>query len=729
MLTRTVRRASCLLIALLIVGGLAGCAAPDASSTASGADTASPTHPDDPPARDVILITVDTLRWDALGFADGPAERRASTPVLDRLAAAGTIYRDAYAHNVVTLPSHANLLTGRYPYDHGVRENSGFVLRDDVPTLATLLGDAGFATGAFVAAFPLDRRFGLARGFATYDDAVAAGRDDAFAIPERRGDAVVAPALAWWQAERARRRFLWVHLYDPHAPYAAEPRFAAQHPDQPYLGEVAAVDAYLAPLLTPLLDAGARDAIVVVTADHGEALGEHGEMTHGLFAYQPTLKVPLVVWGARIAAGAVDAAPAAHVDLLPTLLDATGLDDRLPADLPGRSLRDAAARASAAERPIYFEALSAYYNRGWAPLRGVVRDRHKAIDVPLIELYDLVDDPAESRNRVDDQRRRLNALRADLAGPAWPPAAADAANQLDPEAAAQLRALGYLSADGAAPDRAFTPDDDPKRLVVLDRQLHEAVDSFTRGQYDAAIATLQDVVAARPSMAVGHMHLAMSLRAADRGGEAIAVLERALADGVDDVALARQLGLTLAEAGRGSEAIDVLAPLAAGGASDPESLAALGNAYYAAGRLREAREAYERVLAEDDDDPQALEGLGAVALASRRPDIARGVLERAVARHPARAMAWNSLGVARYQLGDPPAALDAWARAVALDPTLDQALFNLGVQGARHGRPDVAREALRRFLQRVPAEGASPQIARDRATARDILRRLGEEVP
>jgi choline-sulfatase len=278
-----------------------------------GSDSAAPSHE----GADVVLITLDTLRADALGFS---GNQRVETPVLDRLAQGGRVYANAHAHNVVTLPSHANLLTGLYPYQHGVRDNSGFVLPARVPTLATLLGKAGYATGAFVSAYPLDSRFGLGQGFDVYDDSFPRGSNpESFVIAERRGDQTVAAARAWWDAQKGKRRFLWLHLYDPHAAYDPPEPFAGRYQDNLYLGEVAATDSFLAPLLGPFLDGKEPPALVVVTADHGESLGEHGELTHGLFAYEPTLEVPLVVWGAGVAPGR-DGRSARHVDVLPTVL-------------------------------------------------------------------------------------------------------------------------------------------------------------------------------------------------------------------------------------------------------------------------------------------------------------------------------------------------------------------------------------------------------------------------
>ena len=316
--------------------------------------------------------------------------------MLDRLAAQGRVFTNAHAHNVVTLPSHANILTGLYPFQHGVRDNSGFRLPANLPTLATVLRGAGYATGAFVGAFPLDSQFGLDRGFDVYDDHYPKGSDEAeFVIAERRGDEVVRLALAWWRRQKGKPRFLWIHLYDPHASYDPPEPFASRFRTDPYLGEVAATDSFLAPLLGPFLDGKEKPALVVVTADHGESLGEHGEQTHGLFAYEATLKVPLVLWGRGVAPGTGRPAgpPRGHLsDGAPGRRDRLARAARAPP--PGRSLLAPAAEAGA---DSYFESLSTTLNRGWAPLRGLLRGGTKFIALPLPEVYDLPKDPREKR--------------------------------------------------------------------------------------------------------------------------------------------------------------------------------------------------------------------------------------------------------------------------------------------------------------------------------------------
>jgi arylsulfatase A-like enzyme/Flp pilus assembly protein TadD len=657
---------------------------------------------------DIVLITIDTLRADALGFT---GNGKVQTPVLDRMAAAGRVYTDTHAHNVVTLPSHTNILTGLYPFQHGVRDNSGFVLAAKVPTLATRLHEAGYATAAFVGAYPLDSRFGLNRGFDVYDDHYPQGANpDEFVIAERRGDAVVAAALAWWNradAPHGKPRFLWVHLYDPHAAYDPPEPFASRYRDALYLGEVAAVDSFLAPLLAPHLDGKERPALVVMTADHGEALGEHGEQTHGLFAYEPTLKVPLVLWGKGVTPGRDDRA-ARHVDIVPTVLRALGLD--VPASLPGKSLL-----APEVPGTSYFEALTTALNRGWAPLRGVLRDHHKMVDLPLPELYDLVKDPHEEHNVFGDDRRTAAGLRQALpAESVWPPAK----GQVSAEEEARLRSLGYSSGKAPVKDR-YTAEDDPKNLVAVDEKIHVLIDAYSRHQYERAVALAQEVVQMRPGMVDGYEHLALSLRQLERHGEAIAALREGLRRVGDRESLRRQLGLALAEAGQPKEAVEVLAPLAGG--TDSATLNAYAIALSDAGRQEEAGAVLQRVVSLYPGDPRGFENQGIVALRRDRMPEARDALRHALQLNPGLPIAWNTLGVALYRLEGPAAALDAWQHAVTLDGTQYDALYNLGLVAAEAGRPREARQALLRFVQTAPPQRWSAEIGK----ARQLLARLG----
>jgi arylsulfatase A-like enzyme/regulator of sirC expression with transglutaminase-like and TPR domain len=657
-------------------------------------------------AVDVILVTIDTWRADALGAAGNPD---ASTPLLDRLAAAGRLYVNAHAHNVLTLPSHTNILTGRYPFQHGVRDNSGFTVPEAVPTLATLLKQAGYATGAFVGAYPLDARFGLNRGFDVYDDHYPRGSNPSeFVMAERRGDQVIAPALAWWRSQAARPRFLWVHLYDPHASYDPPEPFKSRFAAKPYLGEVAAADSFLAPLLEPMVDGKETPALMIVTGDHGEALGDHGELTHGLFAYESTLHVPLIVWGPGIHPGR-DARWARHVDIVPTVLERLGLDR--PEGIPGRSLL-----APPPEEPedSYFESLSTNLNRGWAPLRGVIRGGRKWIELPIPELYNLPVDPKEEKNLASEDRRTAAALRKALPEEAvWPPRK----GAVSAEEEQRLRSLGYSVGSGSA-KTAYTPDDDPKRLIGIDRKLHQVIDLYSRGRYAESAALAREVIAERPGMAEAYEHVALSLQMLERQDEAVSVLRSGLGKVVADESLRRHLAQALSESGRAAEAVDVLRPFEQTG--EPETLAVLGIALSDAGRNEEGERVLRRLAAQDESDPKAHENLGIVLLRMGRAPEARDELRRALALNGSLPISWNTLGVAIFDLEGPDAALAAWRKAYELDPRQYDALFNTGLVAAKLGRLDEARQALAQFARTAPPQRFGADIRKAQAILREI---------
>jgi arylsulfatase A-like enzyme/Tfp pilus assembly protein PilF len=654
-------------------------------------------------ARDVLLITVDTLRADTLGFAGDPHAR---TPTLDRLAARGTVFTSAHAHNVVTLPSHANILTGRLPFEHGIRDNAGFVLPESLPTAATLFREAGFTTAAVVGAFPLDARFGLDRGFDLYDDHYPEGsQGTGFRLVERRGDAVVERAGAWWREHAGERRFLWVHLFDPHAPYEPPEPWASRFRDDPYLGEIAATDAFLAPLLEPVLEDDST--LVVFTSDHGEALGDHGEKTHGLFAYEATLRVPLIVRSPGGTPGRTDA-PARHIDILPTLLAGAGVAG--PDDLPGRALQDTPGEPP---EPVvtYFEALSANLNRGWAPLRGVLRDGDKLISLPLPELYDLESDPAEQTNRLENPGRGARGLARELSAllPDDGPVERHVSASADAEA---LRSLGYLSGSAARKDR-YTAEDDPKNLVEVDRRIFRFIDLYQRGELEAATAAAREIVRDQPEMSAGYYHLAQVLLERGERREALETLDRAVERGATDGALLRQYGLLLAEAGRADEAVALLRPLR--GTGDPENLNVLGLALSEAGHQARARAVLDEVFAHDPRNPTAHQHLALVALRSQAFRDAESQARRALELNRRLPLAWNYLGVALVNLGRPGEAIDAWEQALELQPDDFDVLYNVAFVAARTGDAERARPALRRFIAQAPPERYGPDLAKARA--------------
>ncbi|HJQ35916.1 MAG TPA: sulfatase-like hydrolase/transferase [Thermoanaerobaculia bacterium] len=659
-------------------------------------ETAAPT--DAVPAGDIVLVTIDTWRADAAGFA---GNARVKTPFLDGLASRGIVFTNAHAHNVITLPSHANILTGLNPYQHGVRENAGYVLDANVETVAEKLHAAGYATGAFVAAFPLDARFHLDQGFDVYDDNYGKGRTTIdFALQERSANAVLESAANWWRTNDGRKRFLWVHLYEPHAPYTPPEPFASEYRDRLYLGEVAAADDALARSLAPLLN---EQTTVIVTADHGEALGDHGELTHGLFAYEATLKVPLIV----VAPGVQphrENAYARHIDIAPTILERAGLT----AQLPGQSLLHPLKKSD-----TYFEALSASLNRGWAPLTGLIHDDLKFIDLPVSELYDLPRDPAEARNLYAERRRESTAARAALRAVQVAP---NAGRSISPEEASRLRSLGYMTGSTSA---NFTTADDPKNLIGVDRKIHEVIDLHQRGEAAKAVALARDVVREQPRMSSGRELLAFVLQESERVPEAIAVLRELLVSGQASTSTKLQLAKLLTETGHADEALALVAPLA-GNNADADTLDTYGIALSDAGRPREAVAQFQRAISIDPEYAPAYQNLGITALRGNDLQTAEQNLDRALQLNPRLPLALNTLGVVYIRKGEPARAQDAWKRSFSLDRRQYDALYNLGLLAAQRGQREEARAALEEFIRIAPP----PRYRTDIAAAKQMLEKL-----
>ena len=659
--------------------------------------------------RDVVLVTIDTCRADAVGFG---GNTRGTTPHLDAVAADGLVFSFAHGQNVLTLPSHVNILTGLYPFQHGVRDNTGFRLEDRFPTAATILHEMGFATGAFVAAFPLDSRYGLARGFDVYDMLYRQTEDSTeFRVQQSPGPAVVSAALDWYRRQAGRPRFLWVHVYDPHAPYDPPAEFRKRFADDLYLGDVAFADAALAPLLEAVRAVDAPPTLLVVTADHGESRGEHGEETHGLFAYEATLHVPLFLWSRALPRKGRDAALARHIDILPTILEAVG--DRTPRQLPGASLLSD--RADAGSRASYFESLSASFTRGWAPLRGILQEGQKVIDLPVPEHYDLARDPAESSNLAPRRLAPLRKLRAELlrfpTGPVEP-------GRTDADQAARLRSLGYLSGSAQA-KASYGLADDPKNLIDVDRQIHKAVDLYERGDRPGALKVTRDLVARNPKMQLGYQHLVFLLDESGDTGGAIKVFAQAAANGVRSEALDRRHGLLLAEVGKPRDAVAILVRYAR--SRDGETLNALGIAQADSGRIDEALEVFRRVLASDPTNVQAWQNIGIALLKADRPGgvaQARESLEKSIALGVRNPKAWNALGVSWMRSDEPARALEAWARCVEYGPEEYDALYNMGIVALRIGDRARARQSFEKFLASAPAA----RYARERAEVRKLLK-------
>ena len=645
----------------------------------------------------VLLVTIDTLRADRLGCY---GYARAATPTLDALAARGVRFATAIAHVPLTAPSHASMLTGRTPLGHGVRDNGGFVLPEEVRSIALDFQASGYRTGAFVSGFPLNRRFGLDRGFENYDDHLPRGSDPRrTAYVERTADRTTEAALRWLAVSEKdpapRPWFAWVHYFDPHAPYEAPGAFGKHFASSPYDGEIAFVDEQIGRLLAAAEAKGPPgSAVVLVTADHGESLGEHGEDTHGIFVYDATLRVPWIMAGPGIEAGRVAATVARGIDVAPTLLDYAGLAPGQP--MEGRSLRRAAAGETLDDAPAYAESLHAQLQYGWAPLHALRTDRFKLIDAPRAELYDLKSDGAEMADRAREEEGRVATLRAELQRimATTTPVAAKA---IDAETAERLGALGYLGGGvtGAAP---VLTGKDPKDGIRLATRLGRNGMSVARTDPATAIRELTALLAEDPGMFVALRTRAVAHQTAGHHAAAIvdlrALEKRGALTAEDSVVLGDNLRL----AGRTAEAVAVLERTAKRNPKFAQPWLSLAALRVKENRLEDAAAAYEKVLAVTPDHAEALRGLGDLALMMGEVEEAAKRYARVVETDPADAGALSKLGVTRMRVGRVEEGIALFTNAVEREPKNAEALLYLAGALASNGRPAEAVPYFERAL-------------------------------
>jgi arylsulfatase A-like enzyme/Flp pilus assembly protein TadD len=658
----------------------------------------------------LLLISIDTLRADILSCYGGRAVR---TRAVDALAQKGVLFERAFAHTPLTLPSHTNLLTGTLPLVHGVHDNIGFRVPPDSLTLAGHLKAHGYATAAFVSASPLHAIYGLDRGFDVYDDAFGpSAAEKPFLYNERRGEETVSRAVAWIGGQTGRRWFLFLHLFDPHQPYAPPEPFARQFADNLYAGEVAYVDACLEKLFGYLEVSGLTSrTVILLTSDHGESFGEHGEPTHGYFAYNTTLHVPLVIRAdGLLRPRRISRIMVSHVDVFPTVCDLLGVPK--PGTLQGQSLVPLMEGRAFSEKPIYFESLAAYYSNGWAPLRGVIRGRLKFIDLPLPELYDLDSDFDEKSNLVPgrsdaDERKTLAEILASAKGPLAPSAMAEKAQVLE-----RMRSLGYLAGAGESRKERFTQGDDLKVLLPYYQKLLQASALATKGDATRAAGLLEELIAAKKDYLTAYEYLAQVRSQMGQFAEAAATLEAALDQAPDRIRLRGLLGLYLSQAGRQDSAIKELRQALAADPENAELWTNLGVACWKSGRLDEAQASYVKAAALDKNDPTPLNDLGTLALSRKSLDEAWAYFEQALALDPNLASAWNGKGAVLDMKADSEGAVACWKKAVALEPDDEMALYNLGTALVRLGRPDEALPTLENYLRVAPPDSPDrPKIA------------------
>ena len=628
------------IVATLLVLATLGCSRP---GTPSNRDSDAVSRPW------ILLVTLDTTRADAIG----PDARSIQTPSFNAFAARGRRFRQAYATVPETLPSHVSMMTGLYPAGHGIHENARF-LATTHPVLAEQLQQRGYRTAAFVSSFVLAGRFGLARGFDVYDDELPAG------AAERPSPLTTERALAHLASATTQPQFLWVHYFDPHAPYAPPDPFRARHPDNPYLGEIEAMDAELGRLITAFEQAVGRHKsteAIILAGDHGEAFGEHGEIQHGNLLYQSTMHVPLVIMGPAVTAGVADT-PVSTRRVFHTVLDWAGGGS-------SGSLR------AASQEVVLGEAMKPFLSYGWQPQIMAVHGAQKAIFAGKLETYDLAADPIEQRNLGAGTSVPAEMRKALDEYPVPSPRANRTPDNLSDEARRSLASLGYVSGTAAPVVRKDAPR--PVDMVDLLQVIDRASSLFVNERYREAVPLFERVLARDPHNLDAALRLATSHSMLKQDAPALEAFRKAaaIAPNSDDMRLYLALHQT-----RGRE-------------------------------WEQAAPVLERLVAEWPDRVAAIEGLATVRQRQGRAREAVDLRQKAYALRPASATELVDLGQLAMAAGNTEAAISAFEGARRLQGKAFGHDLELGVLYLSARRLTDARDA----LDRVPSTHADYPMA------------------
>lgn len=691
----------------------------------------------------VLLVTLDTTRADHLGCY---GNRGIRTPTLDALAREGVLCANAVTPVPATLPAHASLLTGLYPYHHGARANGSFTLEDRNLTLTEILHAKGYATAAAISAYVLDSSYGLAQGFDLYHDDLTRGLKHAPNMYRERPAELTNEAVFPWLREHAGERFFcWVHYFDPHATYTPPEPYRTDYAAVPYDGEIAYADSQFGKLLNLLSELGVREkTLVIVTSDHGESLGEHGERTHSLLIYDATVRVPLIFNApAGLARGEVLRRQVSLVDVAPTILDLLGIDP--PVHFDGLSLRGAPPNGP---RACYVETLMPKTMHGWAPLLGVRRDDYKFILAPRAEVYDLRDDPGELHNLFDDRPDLavdLHEILKQFVGED-PLLAADVPQNLemDEEAVAKLAALGYITTSPPKPgDRGAVVD--PKDGIIHWERVEKGTDDCNSGRLKEGIAALEDCLKQVPDDVWTMQILAGAYQNTGRFEDALRLLDRVrelspkdpsvllgiselyiqlgrldeaetrinevLAAQSDHSGALLQLARILLARGADAKALELLhkALELDRGVRKASIFNALADFHAVRGQVAEAKDFFQKAIEVDAFNGDAHGGLAEALLSEGNRDQAQAQLEQAIRFSPSQPRPLAVLGAVLSNKGEFETAIKCCERAIEIRPSFGPAYVNLGLTYRRKGDVDKAEEIYRKGLETSPGYDALHQ--------------------
>jgi arylsulfatase A-like enzyme/Flp pilus assembly protein TadD len=657
----------------------------------------------DEPKHNILLITIDTLRADRLSCY---GSKNPKTPNIDFLAERGVLFSRAFANTSTTLPSHANIFLGTTPNYHGVHENLNFIVNDELLTLAEHLKNNNYVTGAFVGAYPLDSRFGLSQGFDVYDDKYNRIHSKNLASLERKAETVIESALKWLVGQKSPW-FLWIHCWDPHVPYDSPEPFKTQYKEFPYNGEVAYVDLALGKLFEHIKENGLFDStLIIFTGDHGESLGQHGEKTHGYFAYNSSTWIPLIFTLPEAVSGHVEHY-VSHIDIFPTVCDALGIEK--PSFLQGTSLLPALKGKKLPEKPIYFESLYPHYSRGWAPLKGFIFKKEKFIDSPIPEFYDLDRDFNELENQVEQKNvAKLTSQFKTIIDDLTPSEKVNAAQSVDRKTRERLASLGYVSSVQVLQKKNFGIQDDIKILLPFINRADDAWELFKDGKQDAGIKLLEEIIKERKDIDMAYKNLAAIYQGTGNVEGALAILEQGLAALPTSYEIFIEYMKGLISVEQYDKVISTFERMSIREAEyDPDIWNSLGTAYANKGSFDEAIKAFEMGLSLDDKHPEIYNNLAnacySYGLQSKDSFLLSKCFEyykKAIELDPGYAVPYYGLGHAYRQQGNLGGAVYCWEKALEADADFRRARFDLAVAYLSTGNKVKAFEMFNEYKKR-----------------------------
>jgi len=661
--------------------------------------------------QNVLLITIDTLRADKVSSYN---DLHDLTPNIDSLAEDGVLFSRAFSNTSTTLPSHANILLGTSPLYHGVHDNLNFVVRDEYRTLAEHLKANGYETSAYVGAYPLDARFGLDQGFDTYNADFPHDYRSELSSLERLAEEVVDQACEGIKTAKSPW-FVWIHCYDPHLPYDPPEPFKTRFAANLYDGEVAYVDLVMGKLLKCLKDEQIFDeTMIVFTGDHGESLGQHGELSHGFFAYNSSIWVPFIMKVPGINPNKIEQ-NVSHLDIFPTICDAIGVSK--PSFLQGDSLLPVMEGKKLSDRTIYFESMNPFYSHGWAPLMGFIQNNSKFIESPIPELYDLEEDFDELKNlagqkKLDSYRKQLEEIILDFSSAG----SARAKENPDAETVEKLKSLGYLSSSSGSEDKNYGPEDDIKTLLPIHTQNYKAIGLHKEGRTEEAKEIFRNLLKNNHNIGMTYVYYSSVLSDEGKIDESLRMLNEGLSNFPDMYEIYKQYIITLGTAKKFDEITAIFNEKIYREISvDPEIWNHAGFAFATQEDWESAINAFERAISLDSRYAEAFFNLGEASLSSAIKNRDQNLIDKAAESFkksidvdPEYANPYFSLGKIYGQSDNLDGAILCWEKAVEIQPNFDQALFYLGRAYLTKGEKGKALEKFlyikENFFHRYPED-------------------------